>query len=89
MEQQLNKNLRTDSIEIEVLNIGVNEFSLGILPNIRSAKRIISIEAYSVSQVSNAISSKAVINAAVFAKSFIKLVDTNNVEYRTIPLYTN
>ncbi len=81
-----NRNIRTELIEVVVLNIGVREFSLGQLPNLRNAKNIIQIEAYSVAQVSVAPSTRAVINAAVFAKSFLKLIDSNNTEFRTMPL---
>lgn len=89
-QQPVNKNLRTDIIEIEVLNIGVTEFVLGSAGqlNVSQAKRIISIEAFSVAQVPLAPSGKTVVNATVFAKSFIKLIDSGNVEYRTVPLYT-
>lgn len=89
-QQQVNKNLRTDIIEIEVLNIGVGEFVIGSAGqlNVTAAKKIISIEAFSVAQVPLAPSGKTVINAAVFAKSFIKLIDSANVEYRTLPLYS-
>lgn len=83
-----NPSVRTEIIEIIVNNVGVTEFSLGLLPNLRQAKNIMQVEAYKVSQVPLAPSSKTVINDAVFSKSYLKFISTGSEEYRTIPLLT-
>ncbi len=82
-----NNNLRTTVVEIEILNTGVTSFNLGELADLRDAKNIISIEAFNVTQIPISPGAKTVVNAAVFAKSFIKLI-RGNTELRTLPLYS-
>ncbi len=87
-KETVNPNIRTELIEVVVANIGVNEFSLGQLPNLRTAQRIIRIEALPVAEVTAAPSGKPVVNANVFALSFIRLINAENVEYRALALKT-
>lgn len=81
-----NPNERIELIEIEVQNTGAREFVLGSLPNLRQAKRIIRIEAFDVSSITKSPSGKAVINAAAFKNAFIRLINSENVEYRHLSL---
>lgn len=82
----LNPNERIELIEIEVQNTGAREFVLGSLPNLRQAKRIIRIEAFDVSSITKSPAGKAVINAAAFKNAFIRLINSENVEYRHLSL---
>ena len=82
------KEIRTELVEITVTNTGVNEFSLGSLPNLRRAKRIIRIEALRFSLVPVSPSGKATVNNAVFDKSYLRLISSENVEYRALALQT-
>jgi hypothetical protein len=77
---------RTEIFEILVNNIGSTEFALGNQPNLRTAKKIKSIEAFKVDQVTVAPSGKNVINATVFAKSFLRLIGSRNNDLRYVPM---
>jgi hypothetical protein len=84
--KQVNPKERVELIEVVVSNTGVKEFSLGQLPNLRTAKKIIAIEALRVTAVTNAPSGNAVVNEVVFKQAFIKLINSENVEYRALAL---
>lgn len=86
MQHQVNPHIRTELVEILINNIGVQEFILGQLPNLRTAKRIIQVEALQVAQVTLTPSGRANVNATVFNKSFLRLINSENVEYRQIAL---
>jgi hypothetical protein len=89
MEQEINKSIRTEIIE---LNIGANvttSYNFGQLPNLRTASKIIRIEAYDRTQVSLSLSNKAVVTNAVLLKSYLKLVELGGTQatIHTLPLY--
>lgn len=83
---EINPRIRTELVEVQIQNIGVNEFILGQLPNLRTARRIIKVEALLVAQVTLAPSGRTNVNAAVFNKSFLRLINSENVEYRQLAL---
>jgi NH3-dependent NAD+ synthetase len=89
MEKEINPLIRTEVIE---LNIGANvttSYNFGQLPNLRTAKRIIRVEAYDRTQVSKTLSNKDVITNAVLLKSYLKLVELGGTQatIHTLPLY--
>lgn len=77
---------RTEIVSVLINNVGSTEFTFPALPNIRDAKNIKTIEAYSAAQVSLNDKGRPVVNAGVFAKSFLQLVSGQNVQLRTLPL---
>lgn len=84
--QTINPNLRTEVIEVLIGNAGASEFIIGQLPNLREAKSIKRIESFHVGQVSLSPSGKAVVATAVHQKAFIRLINRDNVEFRSMPL---
>jgi hypothetical protein len=86
MQANINPLLRTELIEIEIANAAGTEFSLGQLPNLRTAKTIFKIEAFNASQIAFSPKGKAVVNTTAFNKASIKLINGNDVEFRHIAL---
>lgn len=86
MHNEVNPKERIELIEVICANISAAEFSLGSLPNLRTASKIIRVEALPVSQVTISPSGKAVVNNGVFQKSFLKLISADNVEFRALAL---
>ena|SRR5258708_31543959 len=88
MQRVINPKERTDLIEVEVLNVGAQEFTLGTNPKLREATKIFKIEAFNFTQIPVSPSGKVVINITVFNKSAIKLINNANTELRAVPLYS-
>lgn len=84
--EQINLKERTELIEVIISNIGVQEFPIGQLPNLRNASKIIRIEALRFTQVPVAPTGKAVVNETVFPKAFLRLINSDNVEFRAYSL---
>ncbi|MCC6258072.1 MAG: hypothetical protein IT254_07110 [Chitinophagaceae bacterium] len=85
-EISINKNIRCELVEIIITNTGTTEFPLGSLPNLRNAKAIVLVETFPVGAVALTPSGKTVVNDTVFNKAFLKLIDSENVEYRAVAL---
>ena len=81
-------NKRTEVIEINIGSSIANAYNFGQLPNLKNAKRIISIEAYDVAQVTLSRLNKSVITNAILKKSYLQLVaaDGSNAVIATLPL---
>lgn len=82
----VNPLLRTEIIEVAIGNGAASEFSLGSLPNLREAKTIRRIEAFHAGQITFSPSGRAVVNTAVFQRSYIKLINRDNLEFRIMAL---
>ena len=84
-KEQVNKNIRTEIIEVVINNAGTTEFNFGQLPNLRKAKRIIEIEFFSAAIFPKSPSGKTVVSDLCVKSSFVKLVDASGVELRSFP----
>lgn len=84
--EKVNPRERVELVEVIISNTGVSQFVIGSNPNLRDASRIIKVEALPVTAVTFAPSGRAVVNAAVFNKSYLRLIDSNNIEYRQMAL---
>ena len=82
----VNGDIRTELIEVIVSNVSAVEFSLGQLPNLRNAKRIVRVEAFPVAAVTLSPSGKPLVNATVFQKAFLRLINNRNTDLRQVPL---
>ena len=89
MDKEINPLLRTEVIEVNVGANITNAYNFGQLPNLRTAKRIIRIEAYDRNQVSKTLSNKDTVTNAVLLKSYLKLVELGGTQatIHTLPLY--
>lgn len=76
-----NPRIRTEMIEVEVVNTAGAEISLGILLNMRDAIGIRKIEAFHTGQVAKSPKGKAVVTLAALSVSSLKLIDRQNREY--------
>ena len=83
--QKVNPNIRTVLLQV-VCDASGKEFSFTQNEQIAKAARIVEIEAFSVAQIPISLTGQTVVNATVFAKSFLVLKNTSGVEYRTLPL---
>ncbi|MEO5892267.1 MAG: hypothetical protein ABIQ31_18615 [Ferruginibacter sp.] len=81
-------NARTEVVEVNVGTSITTAYNFGQLPQLREATKIVSIEAYDVTQVALSRLNKTVISNTVLKKSYLELVERGGAGavIATVPL---
>lgn len=81
--------IRTELVEVNIGALTTAGYNFGQQPSLREAKRIVSVEVYSATQVSKSPTNKTVVSEAVISKTFLRLValGQQDVTLHTIPLF--
>jgi hypothetical protein len=84
--EDINKNIRTTLYPLQIKSASATEVTFYTDADIKEAKRIISVEAFSASQVPFSPDRFPVVNDAVFKKSSISLVNVGGTTIRHLAL---